>query len=223
MIKLLALITMLIDHIGLIFFQDIRCIRYIGRLAMPLYGYCIARGFYFSKTHGSLKNYIINLLALTIVSEVPYCIMEQRPAIDIGLTWLLAIVVLYIFEFNIFGSIKYVKYVLAGIILLFAAVLYHFISFDFGIYGVLTAVCMYYLMIKKNEPYSMFLALVILWAFYVLVMRQSFEQFFAIFSVIFIALLKPFDGFVKLPKKLYYWFYPLHITILLIIERMVMK
>ena len=49
MIKLLALLTMLIDHIGVILLKDIIIFRLIGRLAMPLYAYCIARGFYFSK------------------------------------------------------------------------------------------------------------------------------------------------------------------------------
>ena len=211
---------MLIDHVGLIFFPDVRWIRYIGRLAMPLYGYCIARGFYYSKEHGTLLNYAKNLVILTIVSEIPYTIMEQKPAIDIGLTWLFSLAILYILESD---KDKVKRYVGAAIILLFAAGLYMFISFDFGIYGSLTAVCMYYLMIKKDEPYSMFLALVILWAFYVLVMRQSFEQFFAVFAIIFIALLKPIDNKLKLPKKLYYWFYPVHMTILLIIERMIVK
>ena len=220
MIKLLALLTMLLDHIGLIFFRDIRWIRYIGRLAMPLYGYCIARGFYYSKEHGSLKRYVSNLISLTVVSEVPYCIMEQRSAIDIGLTWLLAVAVLYVMES---GMDKSKKYMISGTILLFAAVLYHFISFDFGIYGVMTAVSMYYLMVRKEDPYGTFLALVILWAFYVLVMRQSFEQFFAVFAIIFIALLKPFDKKVQLPKKIYYWFYPAHMTILLIIGRVILK
>ncbi len=218
MIKLFALLTMLVDHIGLIFFPDIRWIRYIGRLAMPLYGYCIARGFYCAKEHGTIKKYVYNLVLLTIAAEVPYCIMEQKPALDIGLTWLLAVAVLYTLESDT-ESPK--KYIITGAILLFAAGLYHFISFDFGIYGVLTAVFMYYLMIKKEDPYSMFLALVILWAFYVLVMRKSFEQFFAVFSIFFIVLLKPFDKKINIPGKLYYWFYPVHMAILLIIKRMI--
>ena len=190
---------MLIDHIGLIFFPDIRWIRYIGRLAMPVFGYCIARGFYYSKEHGTLKNYIKNLLILTIASEIPYYLMEKKLAIDIGLTWLISVIVLCILEDDMF------------------------ISFDYGIYGSLTAVCMYYLMIKKNDPYNMFLALVILWAIYVLIMRQAFEQFFAVFSIIPIALLKPIDERVKIPKRLYYWFYPVHMIVLLILERIIVK
>lgn len=219
MIKLFALVTMLIDHIGLIFFPNVRWIRYIGRLAMPMFGYCIARGYYFSSLHGTIKKYLRNLLILTVVSEIPYCLMEHRPAIDVGLTWTIAVTILYILENNK-GKIKYLP---AAFILLFAAVLYHFISFDFGLYGVLVAVCMYYYMIKVKEPYTMFLASVILWAFYVLVMRQSFEQFFSIFAVIFISFLFPYDNRVKLPKKIYYWFYPVHITVLLIIERTIIR
>ena len=117
MIKLFALLTMLLDHIGLIFFPEVRWIRYIGRLAMPLYGYCIARGFYYSKEHGTILNYSKNLLILTIFSEIPYTIMEQKPAIDIGLTWLFSLAILYILESD---KDKVKRYVGAAIILLFA-------------------------------------------------------------------------------------------------------
>ena len=46
MIKLFALITMVIDHIGLVFFPNVIIFRIIGRLSMPLFAYCVARGYY---------------------------------------------------------------------------------------------------------------------------------------------------------------------------------
>ncbi|MBP3805334.1 MAG: hypothetical protein J6I76_15855 [Oribacterium sp.] len=96
MIKLLALLTMLIDHIGVILLKDIIIFRLIGRFAMPLFAYCIARGFHFSKQHGTLKKYVSNILALTLISEIPYSLIVQYPAINIGFTWLSAITILFV-------------------------------------------------------------------------------------------------------------------------------
>lgn len=44
MIKLIACICMLIDHIGYFLFPEIIAFRYIGRLAMPLFAFFIAEG-----------------------------------------------------------------------------------------------------------------------------------------------------------------------------------
>ena len=218
MIKLFALITMLIDHIGVIIFKDVIIFRLIGRLAMPLYAYCTARGFYYSKKNGTLKKYILNILALTIISEVPYCMVVQYPAINIGFTWLTAISLLYIMESDM-GKLK--KYIISGFIIIFTYSLDKIISFDYGIYGVLTAVTMYYLMIKRKSPVVMFTFSMLLWAFCLLVMNSYFEQFYAVFAVILIVLLNPFDDLVKLPKRAYYWFYPLHMMVLVLIGKLV--
>ena len=48
MIKLLATLFMFIDHVGMILFPDIRDLRLIGRISMPLFAYCVARGFYYT-------------------------------------------------------------------------------------------------------------------------------------------------------------------------------
>ena len=220
MIKLLALLTMLIDHIGVILFKDIMIFRLIGRLAMPLYAYCIARGFYFSKQHGTLKKYVSNILALTLISEIPYCLIVQYPAIDIGFTWLTAITILFVLESKMERP---KKYIMTWLIVLFAYGLDWIISFDYGIYGMMTAVAMYYLMVKQESPVMMFIVSIILWIFYILFMNRSFEQIYAVFAVMFIVLLNPFDDIVRIPKRVYYWFYPLHMMILLLIGRMLPK
>ena len=43
-LKMLALITMTIDHIGFIFFPQVWWLRAIGRLAFPIFAYMIAEG-----------------------------------------------------------------------------------------------------------------------------------------------------------------------------------
>jgi len=60
-LKLLACITMLIDHIGAIFFPDIMFIRIIGRVAFPIYAFLITEGY--SRTK-NLKRYMSRLFMI---------------------------------------------------------------------------------------------------------------------------------------------------------------
>lgn len=41
LLKVIAIVTMIIDHIGLFFYPDISLLRVIGRLAYPLFAFCI--------------------------------------------------------------------------------------------------------------------------------------------------------------------------------------
>ena len=43
-LKIIALITMLIDHIGLVFFPGIEIFRIIGRISFPIFAFMIAEG-----------------------------------------------------------------------------------------------------------------------------------------------------------------------------------
>ena len=72
MIKILAALFMLIDHIGMIFFPENYLLRIIGRVSMPLFAYCIARGFYFSEQKGTTGRYARNLFLFAAVSQVPF-------------------------------------------------------------------------------------------------------------------------------------------------------
>lgn len=49
MIKFIGVLTMLIEHIGAILLPEYRILRVIGRVLMPFFAYCIARGFYYSE------------------------------------------------------------------------------------------------------------------------------------------------------------------------------
>ena len=89
MLRLLAMLTMLIDHIGVIFFPDDIIFRLVGRLAFPLFAWGIARGYRYTS---SLKRYAIRLLALGIISQYPYMILFQTQTLNICITFFISLI-----------------------------------------------------------------------------------------------------------------------------------
>ena len=66
-LKMIALISMTIDHIGAALLPQYFILRIIGRLAFPIYCYLIVNGLFFSK---NLKRYLARLWGFALVSEV---------------------------------------------------------------------------------------------------------------------------------------------------------
>ncbi|WP_252319318.1 TraX family protein [Spiroplasma endosymbiont of Lariophagus distinguendus] len=81
-LKIIALISMIIDHIGLIIFPEIITLRIIGRMALPLYTFIIA--FSFNKTKNS-DLYFIKLFLMFICLQIPttwFLYLQKNPTIS---------------------------------------------------------------------------------------------------------------------------------------------
>ena len=97
MIKLIAAFAMLLDHISYVVRHNPNIyllLRMIGRIAMPLYAYTVARGYAYSKAHGTTVKYIRNLAIFSAVSQLPFYLLRKKDGLNIGVTWLLAVFVL---------------------------------------------------------------------------------------------------------------------------------
>ena len=93
--KLLAVGSMLIDHLGIFLYprfadaQTYELLRAIGRLAFPIFAFLIVNGF--EKTH-DVKRYLTRLVAFAAISQIPYvvgvCLIFL---VVIGAAWLGAV------------------------------------------------------------------------------------------------------------------------------------
>lgn len=68
-LKIIALITMLIDHMGELFFRDYEILRVIGRVSFILYAFMLVEGTRHTK---NFEKYLGKLLLWAFLSEVPF-------------------------------------------------------------------------------------------------------------------------------------------------------
>lgn len=73
-LKLLAAVTMVIDHIGVLFFPDVSLLRIIGRLSFPIFAFLVAEGF--AHTHSFVK-YLGRMVLLAVVTEIPFDLLRD--------------------------------------------------------------------------------------------------------------------------------------------------
>lgn len=70
-LKIIAMVTMTCDHVGLQMFPQLLWLRIIGRLAMPIYAYMIAEGCRHTRNR---KKYLLRLLGMGALCQVVYLV-----------------------------------------------------------------------------------------------------------------------------------------------------
>lgn len=225
-LKILALITMTIDHIGFFLIPQNSEIyiyfRLIGRLAFPIFAFMIAEGYYHTK---NLKKYFFRLLRLAIIFEaillfiymmfdynmthIPF--LENRIAlVNIMWTMILGFLGLYVID----------HYHKKGVILLIPLLALSYFS-SYSVYGFLMILSFGLLKDMRKKELA-FIALTLLYSLLPLVLPQegfsgiNFVQMFAIFTIVFIHEYNGLPGKYRL--RFFYVYYPIHIVVLFLIS-----
>ena len=68
-LKIIAVITMTIDHSGYLIFGGSSFMNFIGRIAFPIFAFQITEGY--THTH-NLKKYFLRLFAFALISQIPF-------------------------------------------------------------------------------------------------------------------------------------------------------
>ena len=73
LIKIIAVVAMTVDHVGVLLFPEIDALRIIGRIAMPLF--CLLIAFGVTKTRNPLK-YFLRLFVFAVAVQIGFTIFN---------------------------------------------------------------------------------------------------------------------------------------------------
>ena len=222
-LKLIAIITMTIDHIGVVFGTPFyNLLRAVGRLSFPIFAFLLTEGYVHTN---SFSKYFFRLLVLALISEVIYDYVFFGSFIYIGannifFTLALGLLTLFLLDKSK-GLIKrYFKdkvdlFIILPItyllIIVIMGLMGEFLNFSYGMLGIL--VISFFYLFKDNFP-----LVVISVSLSTLIFGEGI-QYFSLFSLILIYFYNKKLG--KKCKVFFYLYYPLHILVLGVIRMLI--
>ncbi len=211
-IKIIAIISMTIDHIGLILLNDFTPFRIIGRLAFPIFAYFISEGCFFTKNK---KKYFAQVFLVGSISQIVYLIATGDWYLNILLT----------FSFSILIICAYIKFRKEEIrnfyfvgILLSVFIIVNFLEtygiyFDYGFIGIITPLIIFIAPTKEKKIIYTAIMLILL----SINLQGNYVQYFSLFSLPILFLYNGKRGKYNL-KAFFYLFYPIHLAVLYLIN-----
>lgn len=213
-LKVIAIVSMTIDHVGYVLLPQYPILRVIGRLAFPIYCFLIIEGYFHTK---DIRKYLLRLLIFALVSEVPFDL-----AFNIGneginpfhnqnvfFTLFLGLVVVYIYDnLKKYAIDKFYLYIPAFVGIFGCIILAHFTNTDYEAGGVCLIFTLY--VFREYKLLRILIASLELYLFFGVI------ECFGIIAFLPIAL---YNG--KLGPKMKYFFYiyyPTHLLILFFLK-----
>ena len=95
-LKLIALITMTIDHVGFMLFPGMRILRIIGRIAFPIFAFMIAEGCRHTRNR---KKYLLSMVSLAAICQVVYYFAIDSLHMSVLVTFSLSIGLIYVADY----------------------------------------------------------------------------------------------------------------------------
>ena len=200
MLQLLAMMTMLIDHIGFLFYKDQEIFRIIGRIAFPIYCYLLVVGY---RRTRNVKRYMVRLLLIAVISQLPYSLLFLTYELNVVFTLLTGLLVLY--GIDRWREERGYSFCIIIVSLIFSC----FIPMDYGLYGIIL------ILIYRYAEGKQILLFHILLNFIFLVSYQWVLQLYSIFFTVFLVYYRDLRDY-RLPQWLYRSFYPAHLAGLLL-------
>ncbi len=205
-LKCIALICMVIDHTGAILFPELRWMRYLGRLAFPIYAFLIVEGYVHTR---NVRKYILRLAVFAVISDVPFDIAAFGMWFDPGhqnvfftlLMGLLALVIIDRFTHHTF---------LQAILVASLAYMAQLLHTDYRYIGVCLIVVFY---IFRDRLFFKITA-----ALNAIIPFSSNIEFMACTAILPISLYNGKRGRFSW-KPFFYIFYPAHLLLLAFIRR----
>ena len=214
-LKIIAMFSMLLDHIGVYLLPECASLRILGRLAFPIFAYMIAEGCLYTRNRAK---YLALIAVLAAGCQLVYWVAMRSLYQSILVTFSLAIITIYAIDFfikkkNTFSCVVATLTVLAvAFLVIIAPEIWKEQGFiiDYGVFGILLPVAVYY---APKRGWKLLAAAVSL------VAMAAYNGGFAWYSLAalpFLLLYNGARGKYRL-KYMFYIFYPTHLAVIYLI------
>ena len=210
MLKLLALVAMTADHIGVVLFPQTELLRLVGRLAFPIFAFLIAEGCRYTRHMGKYLGKMGLMAAVCqgvyffAMGSVYQCVLVTF-SLSIGLIWLVQTAQKKPGFWGVFllglGAVYFLTVSLPGLL---DGTDY---AVDYGLWGVLLPVAVY---LGRTKWERLGLCALMLT---VLALDSAPIQFYSLLSLPILSLYNGKRG-KGLGKYFFYLYYPVHLAVL---------
>ena len=214
-LKIIAMISMVFDHAGDLLFPGRPWMRFIGRIALPIFAFCVAEGYIHTRNK---PKYLQRLCLFGLISELPYDLARSgRLEFDqqnIMLTFALAVVALMLFD-RITAGKKSVWRMIAGIAAAaMIGILAVFLRLESNLFTIILILIFY---IFRQKAHWLRCLAGFLWH---IVMRNMGIYLWGLLSFIPLLMYNGKKG--KGLKWFFYVFYPGHLLLLYLIKTFIL-
>ena len=218
-LKIIACISMFIDHTKFIFGNVDIVNKYFGRFAFPIYAFLISEGYVHTK---NFAKYLGRLLIFAAISQIPAYLLFKpflngEPYLNIFFTLALGLIAIRFYD-------KVKNRPLAIVLVILTAMIADLLHTDYGMLGVLLIAVFY--IFRNHKMIMMLVASLILVVNCVLGIPEFSPENFdyirqqlilALFSVCSLLFICAYNGKLgksnKYIKILFYLFYPVHLLV----------
>lgn len=213
LLKLIAAVAMVTDHVGLMFFPQYPIFRIIGRLAFPIYAFFIAEGCHYTKNR---LRYFLSVFLLGAICQTVYYVFAHDTYLNILLTFSCSIPLIYLLqEWKTRKKLIFMLPFAAAVALVY--VLNRHITIDYGFWGILvpvfTALCYPSRGSSVGNAQHFCRAGLLGIGLLLLAFNTGFPQYYGLLALPLLLLYSGKRGKGKF-KYAFYLFYPLHLAAL---------
>ncbi|SDJ92258.1 TraX protein [Paenibacillus sp. OK060] len=204
MMQWIAMITMLIDHIGAVFYPQVGELRIIGRIAFPIYAFAVYIGY---KHTRNVQKYIWRLFWIAVISQLPFMVAFNHFSLNVVWTLWSALLVLLVLD-------KLPVRLLGIPIVIVAGLVMEMTHMDYGMYGLLLV-----LLFRYFQGRVLVMAHLLLNVLYIY-LHSSSIQMYSVIATAGIAMAQYYNaGFrLKGPRWIWRYFYPAHLAVIALIR-----
>lgn len=237
-LQIIAMLSMLSDHMGYSLLGNPLWMRCVGRFAFPIYAFLLAEGYrHIKNNHERLFKHLGGFVVLSVVSELPYDLMEgETYTVEEIFSSQSAMITLLIGFLGLIAiDVWKDKPLFLWATVILTALANYFTSANYKLVGVLLIYAFYYYLEKEiDKPFVIkLLSLLIIFAVYLPfyhIARNDFEIIVPSFNswcwyathILIAVLLALYNGrlgyYNKKFKVVYKSFYPAHMLVIGILK-----